>query len=69
MGIVFDLKRPTFGGILSSKGREMTSIIEIFDEKMAHFGGFEGSFLTILAVKKVVLWTFSKFFWGGLESV
>ena len=47
----------------------MTPKIEIFDEKMAHFGGFEGSFLTILWVKKVVFWTFSKMFWSCLECV
>ena len=40
----------------------MTPKIEIFDQKYAHFGSVEGSFLTILGVKKVILWTFSKLF-------
>ena len=40
----------------------MTPNIEIFGQKYAHFGGFEGSFLTILWVEKVVFWTFSKLF-------
>ena len=43
--------------------------IKIFDQKYAHFGGFEGSFLTILEVKKVIFWTFSKLFWSCLVSV
>ena len=43
--------------------------IEIFGQNLAHFGGFEGSFLTILWVKKVVFWTFSKLFWSCLGSV
>ena len=30
----------------------MTPKIEIFDEKLAHFGSFEGSFLTILGGQK-----------------
>ena len=47
----------------------MTPKIEIFDQKFAHFGNFEGSFLTILGVKKVVFWTFSKLFWSRLGSV
>ena len=42
---------------------------KIFDHKFAHFGGFEGSFLTILWVKKVVFWTFSKLFWSCLVSI
>ena len=33
---------------------------EIFVHKFAHFSGIEGSFLTILVVKKVVFLTFSK---------
>ena len=36
----------------------MTSKIEILCQNFAHFGGIEGSFLTILGVKKVVFWTF-----------
>ena len=47
----------------------MTSKIEIFDQKFAHFGGFEGSFLTILEVEKVIFSTFSKLFWSCLGSV
>ena len=41
---------------------------EIFDQKFVHFGGFEGSFSTILSVKKVVFSTFSKLFWNRLGS-
>ena len=40
----------------------MTPKSEIFGQKYAHFGGFEGSFWTILRVKKVVFWKFSKLF-------
>ena len=47
----------------------MTQKIEIFDKKFAHFGRFEGSFLTILGVEKVLIWTFSKLFLSCLESV
>ena len=47
----------------------MTPKIEILGQKFAHFGRFEGSFLTILGVKKVDFWTFSKLFWTCLESV
>ena len=47
----------------------MTPKIEIFGQKFAHFGRFEGSFLTILGVEKVVFWTFSKLFWSCLGSV
>ena len=47
----------------------MTPKIEIFDEKLAHFGSFEGSFLTILGVEKVIFWTFSKLFWSCLGSI
>ena len=47
----------------------MTLEIENFDPKFAHFGRFEGSFLAILVVKKVVFWTFSKLFWSCLENV
>ena len=42
--------------------------IEIFDETLAHFGGCDGSFLTILGVKKV-FWAFSKLFWSCLGSI
>ena len=38
----------------------MTPKIEILGQKFGHFGGFEGSFLTIFGVKKDVLWTVSK---------
>ena len=38
----------------------MTSKSEILGQNKAHFGGFEGSFLTIFGVKKGVLWTVSK---------
>ena len=47
----------------------MTSKIEIFDQNIAHFGSFEGSFLTILGVEKVIFWTFSKLFWSCLGCV
>ena len=47
----------------------MTSKIKIFDQKFAHFGRFEGSFLAILGVKKVDFSTFSKLFWTCLGSV
>ena len=47
----------------------MIQKIEIFDEKLAYFGSFEGSFLTILGVEKVIFWTFSKLFWSCLGSV
>ena len=47
----------------------MTPKIEILGQKFAHFGRFEGSFLTILGVKKVDFWTFSKLFWTCLGSV
>ena len=40
----------------------MTPESEIYGQKYAHFGGFKGSFWTILRVKKVVLWNFSKLF-------
>ena len=47
----------------------MTPKIEIFGQKFAHFDGFEGSFLTILGVEKVIFGTFSKFFRSCLGSV
>ena len=47
----------------------MTPKIEILGQKFAHFGRFEGSFLTILGVKKVDFSTFSKLFWTCLGSV
>ena len=47
----------------------MTPKIKIFGQNLAHFGGFEGSFLTFLGVKKVVFWNFSKLFWSCLGSV
>ena len=47
----------------------MTPKFEILGQTFAHFNGFEGSFLTILGVKKVVFWTFSKIFWSCLRSV
>ena len=47
----------------------MTPGIEIFGQKYAHFGCFEGSFLTILGVKKVVFLIFKKFFGSCLGSV
>ena len=46
----------------------MIQKIEIFDEKLAYFGSFYGSFLKILRVEKVILWTFSKLFWSCLRS-
>ena len=36
----------------------MTTKIEIFGQNFAHFGRFEGSFLTILGVEKVQKTTF-----------
>ena len=47
----------------------MTPKIENFGQKIAHFDRFEGSFLTILRVKKVKFWTFSKLFESCLGSV
>ena len=47
----------------------MTSKIEIFDQKFAHFGGFGGSFLTILDAEEVVFWPFSKVDRSCLEIV
>ena len=47
----------------------MTLKTEILGQNFAHFGRFEGSFLTILEVKKVDFWTFSKLFWSCLGSV
>ena len=47
----------------------MTLIIEILGQNVAHFCSFEGSFLTIFGVEKVIFWTFSKFFWSCLGSV
>ena len=47
----------------------MTPTIEIIIKHLAHFGGFDGSFLTILGVKKVVFWPFSKLFWSCLGIV
>ena len=47
----------------------MTLKTEILGQNFAHFGRFEGSFLTILGVKKVDFWTFSKLFWSCLGSV
>ena len=47
----------------------MTPEIEILGQNFAHFDRFEGSFLTILGVKKVVFWTFSKLFRSCLGSV
>ena len=47
----------------------MTPIIEIFGQNFAHFDRFEGSFLTILGLEKVIFWTFSKLFWSCLGSV
>ena len=43
--------------------------IKIFDEKFADLDSFEGSFLTILGVKKVDFSTFSKLFGSCLETV
>ena len=36
----------------------MSLKIEDLDPKFAHFNQFEGSFLAILVVEKVVFWTF-----------
>ena len=47
----------------------MTPIIEIFGQNFAHFGRFEGSFLTIFVVEKVIFWTFSKLFWSCFGSI
>ena len=46
-------------------------VLELFKKSMGivtHSGGFEGSVLPILGVKKVVFWT-SKLFWSCLGSV
>ena len=47
----------------------MTPIIEFFGKNFAHIDRFEGYFLTIFGVKKVVFWTFSKLFWSCSGSV
>ena len=47
----------------------MTFKTKILGQNFAHFGRFEGSFLTILGVKKVDFSTFSKLFWTCLGSV
>ena len=47
----------------------MTLKTEILGQNFAHFGRFEGSFLTILGVKKVDFATFSKLFWTCLGYV
>ena len=47
----------------------MNAIIKILVQNFTHFGGFYWSFLTILGVKKVVFWTFSKLFGSCLGSV
>ena len=47
----------------------MTLKTEILGQNFVHFGRFEGSFLTILGVKKVDFWTFSKLFLTCLGSV
>ena len=47
----------------------MTQKIENYSQNFAHFGSFEGSFLAILGVEKVIFWTFSKLFWSCLGSV
>ena len=47
----------------------MTQKIEILDQNFAHFGGFEGLFLAIFGVKKVIFWTFSMFFSNRLRIV
>ena len=47
----------------------MTPKIEIFGQQFAHFGGFDGSFLTILGVKKSFSGLFSKLFRKCLGNV
>ena len=47
----------------------MTPKIKILGQNFAHFGSFEGSFLTLFGVEKVIFWTFSKLFWSCLGSV
>ena len=66
---VFGVKGSTLRCILSFEDRYMTLKIEILGQQFDHFGRFEGSFLTILGVKKVDFWTFSKLFWTCLGSV
>ena len=44
----------------------MTTKIKIFIQNLTNFGGFEGSYLTILGVEKIVFSTFSKLFWSCL---
>ena len=46
----------------------MTRKIKIFGEIFAHFGGFEGLFLTFLGVQKGIFWTFSKLFGSCLGT-
>ena len=47
----------------------MTLKTEILGQNFAHFGRFEGSFLTISWAKKVIFWPFSKLFWSCSGSV
>ena len=59
LGIVFGLKRPTFGCICSSKGWQMTSKIKIFGQILAlwegHFNHFWGQKSGFWDFFKVVL--------------
>ena len=68
LSFVFGLKKPTFDCMLSYKGRYISTKIEISCQKFANFGRFKGSFLTILGVKKVVFWSFTKLIWTFLGS-
>ena len=47
----------------------MTPKSSILNQKLADFGSFEGSSLTILEVEKVIFWIFLKLFWSCLGSV
>ena len=62
LGIVFGLKRPTFGRLVSAKGPKMTS-------KFDDFSIFERVILGNFGVQKTSFGTFSKLFWTCLGSV
>ena len=64
LGIVFGLKRSTFGCIVNWKCRRMTLKIEIFSQNFNHFGRLRGWFWTIFGVKKISFGNFSKLFWS-----
>ena len=68
MGIVFALKRPT---LASNKAYRPN---KLFDDHqngvfMWNFGLRIMAILTIYSVEKLILWTFSKRFWGWLVII